>query len=161
MESDPKTEAGGRTIALDLATVAALKAWKRAQARGRLALGPGYVDSHLVFTRSDGSGIHPQRFSAWFGQRAKAAGLPRIRLHDVRHSYATAGLAAGVDVKVMSERLGHANVAITQDLYQHVLKEMDESAAATVAAVILGDGERDVGVALDRASVAEWQTRRV
>jgi integrase len=89
--------------------------------------------------RSDGSGI-PQRFSAWFGQRAKAAALPPIRLHDVRHSYATPGLAAGVDVKVMSERLGHANVAIAQDLYQHVLKEMDESAAATVAAVILGNG---------------------
>jgi integrase len=81
-----------------------------------------------------------ERFSAWFGQRARKAGLPRIRLHDVRHSYATAGLRAGVDAKVMSERLGHANVAITQDLYQHVLKEMDESAALTVAAVILGTG---------------------
>jgi integrase len=75
IESDPKTEAGGRTIALDLATVVALKAWKRAQAKERLALGPGYVDSHLVFTRSDGSGIHPQRFSAWFGQRAKLPGF--------------------------------------------------------------------------------------
>jgi hypothetical protein len=76
-------------------------------------------------------------------------------------SDATAGLADGIDVKVMSERLGRANVAITPDLYQHVLKEMDESAATTVAAVILGSGERDGGVALDRASVAEWQTRRV
>jgi integrase len=140
VESDPKTEAGGRTIALDPATVAVLKAWKRIQATERLAIGPGYVDAGLVFTKPDGSPIHPQRFSAWFGQRAKAAGLPRIRLHDVRHSYATAGLRAGVDTKVMSERLGHANVAITHDLYQHVLKEMDESAAAAVAAVILGSG---------------------
>jgi integrase len=140
--SDPKTEAGGRRIALDPATVAALKVWKREQAKERLLVGPSYVDSGLVFTLPDGSGIHPQRFSSWFGQRSKAAGLAKIRLHDVRHSYATAGLAAGVDIKVMSERLGHANVAITQDLYQHVLKEMDESAAATVAGVILGSGER-------------------
>jgi integrase len=140
VESDPKTEAGARRIALDPATVTALKAWKRAQAKERLAVGPGYVDSGLMFTLPDGSGIHPQRFSAWFGQRARTAGLPRIRLHDVRHSYATAGLAAGVDIKVMSERLGHANVAITQDLYRHVLREMDESAAMTVAAAILGDG---------------------
>ena len=58
----------------------------------------------------------------------------------MRHSYATAGLAAGVDIKVISERLGHANVAITQDLYLHGLREMDESAAMTVAAVILDDG---------------------
>ena len=136
--SDPKTEAGGRTIALDAATVDALRSWKRTQAKERLAVGPVYTDGGLVFTNPDGSAIHPQRFSDWFGQRAKAAGLPRIRLHDVRHSYATAGLRAGVDTKVMSERLGHANVAITHDLYQHVLREMDESAAARVAAVILG-----------------------
>jgi integrase len=76
VQSDPKTEAGGRTIALDPATIAALKAWKRVQAEERLAIGPGYVDSGLVFTKPDGSGLHPQRFSAWFGQRAKAAGLP-------------------------------------------------------------------------------------
>jgi integrase len=66
--------------------------------------------------------------------------LPRIRLHDVRHSCATAGLGAGVDTKIMSGRLGHANLAITHDFYQHVLKEMDESAAAALAAVILGGG---------------------
>jgi integrase len=63
----------------------------------------------------------------------------KIRLHDVRHSYATAALAAGVPAKVVSERLGHANIAITMDTYSHVLPGMDERAASVVARLILDD----------------------
>jgi integrase len=63
----------------------------------------------------------------------RAAGLSRIRLHDVRHSYATAALAAGIPAKIVSERLGHANIAITMDTYSHVLPGLDEQAAGTVA----------------------------
>jgi integrase len=134
----PKTEKGRRTIALDPTTVASLRAWRATQAKERLRVGAGYVNSGLVFTRPDGAGLHPQRFSGWFAQHARRAGLPVIRLHDVRHSYATAGLAAGVPLKVMSERLGHANTQITADLYQHVLPAMDADAAARVAAIIDG-----------------------
>jgi integrase len=136
--SDPKTEKGRRTFALDPETAAALRAWRLTQAQERLRVGPGYEDSGYCFTNPDGSPIHPQRFSDWFQQHCRRAGLPRIRLHDVRHSYATAGLAAGVPLKVMSARLGHANTAITADLYQHVLPAMDEAAALQVAAVIDG-----------------------
>jgi integrase len=92
----------------------------------------------LVFTGPDGTAVHPERFSDWFRQRVRAAGLPRIRLHDVRHSYATAALAAGVPAKVVSERLGHANIAITMDTYSHVLPGLDEQAAGQVARLILG-----------------------
>jgi integrase len=63
--------------------------------------------------------VLPERFSSWFRQHVRAAGLPRIRLHDVRHSYATAALAAGVPAKVVSERLGHSAIAITMDTYSH------------------------------------------
>jgi integrase len=66
-----------------------------------------------VFTRPDGSRIHPDLITDWFRRLARAAGLPPIRLHDVRHSYATAALAAGIPAKVVSERLGHATIAIT------------------------------------------------
>ena len=66
-----------------------------------------------------------------------AAGLPRIRLHDVRHSYATAALKAGISAKVISERLGHASAAFTLQTYGHVLPGMDRDAAATVADLIL------------------------
>ena len=73
-----------------------------------------------------------------FVRSAERAGLPAIRLHDVRHSYASAALAANVPAKVVSERLGHANIAITLDTYSHVLPALQEDAAAKVAALILG-----------------------
>jgi integrase len=95
------------------------------------------MDSGLVFTRPDGSPIHPDLITDWFRRLARAAGLPPIRLHDVRHSYATAALAAGIPPKVVSERLGHANIAITMDVYSHVIPGMDAQAANTVASLIL------------------------
>jgi len=72
------------------------------------------------------------------------AGLPPITLHGVRHSYATAALAAGEPLKVVSERLGHASTSITANLYQHVLPSMDERTANAVAGLILGDRKPDV-----------------
>lgn len=137
--SEPKTAKGRRSIALDPATTAALKEHRKQQHEERLAAGPLWQDDGLVFTREDGSPIHPQRFSHWFEQLTRGAGLPRIRLHDLRHSYATAALSAGIHAKVVSERLGHASVAITLDTYSHVHPALEEEAANTVAGLILGD----------------------
>jgi integrase len=139
VESDAKTPKGRRSLALDPATLAALRTHQARQAEEKTIIGAGYRDSGLVFTMPDGSPIHPQRISAWFLQHTRAAGLPRIRLHDVRHSYATAALAAGVPPKVISQRLGHATIAITMDTYSHVIPGLDEQAAETVARLILGD----------------------
>jgi integrase len=94
----------------------------------------------LVFTRPDGAPLHPDLISDWFERLAREAGLPKIRLHDVRHSYASAALAAGIPAKIVSERLGHATVQITLDTYSHVLPGLDAQAAETVARLILGDG---------------------
>jgi integrase len=137
--SEPKTAKGKRSLALDPATAAALREHRAHQAEERLIVGPGWQDSGLVFTWGDGRPLHPERFSRWFERLAREAGLPKIRLHDVRHSYATAALAAGVPAKVISERLGHANIAITMDTYSHVLPGMDERAASLVARLILDD----------------------
>jgi hypothetical protein len=82
-------------------------------------------------------------------QHVRRAGLPRIRLHDLRHSYATAALAAGIAAKVVSERLGHATIAITMDTYSHVLPGLDERAAATVAQLIL-EGDQPASVSIDK-----------
>ncbi len=148
--SEPKTAKGRRSLALDPATVAALREHRARQAEQRLAVGPRWQDSGLVFTWPDGRPVHPQRFSKWFEQHARAAGLPRIRLHDVRHSYATAALAAGIPAKVVSERLGHANIAITMDTYSHVLPGLDELAAGTVARLILGDHDDQPARPIDK-----------
>jgi integrase len=136
--SEPKTARGRRSLALDAVTVAALRKHRARQLEHKLAVGARYQDSGLVFTWLDGSPIHPLRFSRWFEQHARQAGLPKIRLHDLRHSYASAALAAGGPAKVISERLGHATIAVTMDIYSHVLPGLDREAADTVARLILG-----------------------
>jgi integrase len=78
-----------------------------------------------------------------FVRLAREAGLSDLTLHGLRHTYATASLQAGIPPKVVSQRLGHANTAITSDLYQHVLKAMDAEAATTVARLILEGEQRD------------------
>jgi integrase len=140
--SEPKTARGRRSLALDPVTVAALRKHRTRQLEHKLAVGSRYQDSGLVFTWLDGSPIHPARFSRWFEQHARRAGLPRIRLHDLWHSYASAALAAGVPAKVVSERLGHATIAVTMDIHSHVLPGLDREAAGAVARLILGDGSR-------------------
>ena len=122
---------GRRAVALDPRTVAALRAWRKTQLAERLAWGEGWTDSGLVFTREDGTAVHPEWFSDTFDRRTKAAGLPRIRLHDLRHTHASLGLAAGVPVKVMTEQLGHSTSAFTADVYQHVTPALQGHAAAT------------------------------
>jgi integrase len=139
--SEPKTARGRRSLALDPVTVAALRRHRAHQLEHKLAVGARYQDSGLVFTWPDGAPIHPLRFSRWFEQHARRAGLPKIRLHDLRHSYASAALAAGVPAKVISERLGHATIAVTMDIYSHVLPGLDREAADTVARLILGRGD--------------------
>ena len=85
--------------------------------------------SGLVVTNINGSPPNPEAFSNLFVDLARRAGLTQIRLHDLRHSYATAALASGVPVKVVSQRIGHADVGVTLKVYAHVLPGDDEDAA--------------------------------
>ena len=136
--SEPKTAKGRRSVALDPATVAGLKAWRRHQAAERLAWGPAWTDSGLVFTRENGRPLHPREVTRAFTRHVLDAGVPIIRLHDLRHTHATLALAAGVHPKVVQERLGHANIAITLDTYSHAVPALEEEAARTVAALVFG-----------------------
>jgi hypothetical protein len=106
---------------------------------------PGWSSPVQTARRSTPSGSPTGSGSTFAG-----AGLPAIRLHDLRHSYATAALAAGIPAKVVSERLGHATIAITMDTYSHVLPGLDERAAATVARLILDGNESEPGESIDK-----------
>lgn len=144
--SDPKSARGRRSVRLDSRTVKELAAHRRRQAEERLAAGLG-GRPELVFTRSDGTRLQPQHVSRSFGARYRRAGLPRIRLHDLRHTSATLALAAGIHPKVVSERLGHSTVQLTLDRYSHVVDGIHEAAAEQLGDVIFGvdravDGDR-------------------
>jgi integrase len=104
-------------VPLDDHTVGRLKAHQEVQALERVAWGAAWRDSGLVFTRGDGRPLRPEYVTRHFQRLAADAGLAVIRLHDLRHTNASIALAAGVDIKVVSDRLGHSTTAITADLY--------------------------------------------
>lgn len=138
--SEPKTERGRRTIALNPSTVAALREHQARQAVEAAIAGDAWENAEgYVFTDELGRVIHPQSFTDRFKRYAKAAKLPAIRLHELRHSHATLALEAGVAPKVVSDRLGHATTSFTMDVYADALPAVEETAAAGVAALVLGD----------------------
>ena len=137
-ESETKTRSGERTLALDPTTWDALRDYVIYWDKERELLGQ---DTQLLFVWANGRALHPDTITDLFHKHCAAAGLPKIRLHDVRHSYATAALKAGIPPKIISERLGHATAAFTMQTYTHVIPGMDEAAASTVADLILGDAD--------------------
>ena len=136
--SEPKTAKGRRVIALDASTVEVLKA-QAARQLGEQS-GIGWTDSGYVFTIASGESLDPEDVTRYVRQAVKRALLPVIRLHDLRHTHATLALQAGVHPKVVSERLGHATVAITLDTYSHAIPAMHEEAAALIAGLVFADG---------------------
>lgn len=138
----PTKTGQARVVDIDSDTVAALRAYQAT--RGALSLELVRNDA-LVLGTLDGTHRHPERYSRRFVEQVmqarKALGqdqLPRIRLHDLRHTHATLLLAAGEPVKVVSERLGHANAMITLTVYQHVHPGMGRQAADRFAALLRG-----------------------
>lgn len=147
-----KTKGSRRQVELPLLAVAALRAQRTRQAEERLALGEAWGGGRdgngagdggqggLVFTTTIGTpldGIHLLRA---FYRLCDDVGLPRIRLHDLRHLQASLLLAAGIHPKVVAERLGHSRTAITMDTYSHVLPTLQRE-AADVLDRLLGDWE--------------------
>jgi integrase len=128
-ETRGKTRNARRRIDLDPATVEAIAAWRRWPQSEQAAAG---IDTAgWIFTDGAGQPIHPHAISQAFERIAYRAGVPVIRLHDLRHTHGTLLIKAGVPVKVVSERLGHATSAFTIDTYQHVLPGMQADAART------------------------------
>ncbi|MBA2698161.1 MAG: site-specific integrase [Nocardioidaceae bacterium] len=133
-----KTAKGRRTVSLDAVTVTALREHRKRQL-AELQMGSGWADHGFVFCRVDGTMLHPERLFESFEDRRRQLGLPKIRLHDLRHGWATMALAAGVPPKVVQERLGHANISITLDTYSHGTVGLHDDAAQRVAGLVFGD----------------------
>ena len=126
----------GRTVALSHMVVEELRAHRLHQAEELLRLSIKVTDETFVCARVDGLPLQPDTLTQEWKRLVAKTGLPRIRLHDLRHSHATAMLASGVHPKIASERLGHSKVGITLDLYSHVLPGMQEDAVAKVDAAM-------------------------
>ncbi|MEA2686470.1 MAG: hypothetical protein QOE93_1665, partial [Actinomycetota bacterium] len=117
---EPKTARGRRPIALDSGTIAVLREHRRRSREERLVVGGAFEDRGLVFHRPDGSCLKPDAVSATFVRRVRAAGLRRLTLKGLRHTWATLALERGIHPRVVQERLGHSTIAITLGIYSHV-----------------------------------------
>jgi integrase len=135
--SSPKTKRSRRQVPLDRVTAAYLRAHLVRQKELRLRAGSAWnQDEDWLFTDEGGNHLHPDRVSRQFRLLVRSSGLPPIRLHDLRHTYGTLSLEAGIHPKIVAERLGHATVGITLDIYSHVSESMSRQAAETVAAQV-------------------------
>lgn len=154
--SPPKTDRSRRRLVLDDETVRVLAAHREAQGRDRALMGTTSpttdrttpnttvsTTSHttgLVFAEPDGSPLHPDSVTRRFKTLVRQSGLPPLRgPHDLRHTWASLALAAGVHPKVVSDRLGHSTISITIDTYSHAIPSLDADAAAIVASQLFKD----------------------
>lgn len=137
VETTPKSHKA-RVIDLDDGTVEQLCRHRSRQQAERMTWGADYEEADRVFCREDGRPLHPDSFTKRFDLEVRNSGLPRIRLHDLRHTHATIALRAGVPVKVISERLGHETPAFTLKQYAHVIPGMQAEAASMIADLVRG-----------------------
>lgn len=132
----PKSGAGWRVIALDKTTIAALRAHRVRQQAERAAAGAGWTQTGYVFTTRTGKPIAPDRLTRLFRRLVAASGLPPVTLHGLRHGAATLALAAGTDLKIVQDQLGHSTITLTADTYTSVLPETARAAADNTAALL-------------------------
>ena len=140
VEGEPKTAAGRRAVALDKHTVAILREHRRRQLERRdrrHAANMAWDDSGHVFTRKDGEPINPNYATTRFRKLTGRAGLPPVRLHDLRHGAASLAHEAGADLKTLQDLLGHSSIVVTADTYTSVLPDAQRRCADATAALVL------------------------
>lgn len=137
--TEPKTTRSRRQIVVTTTATSALKRHRVVQAEERLRAGPAWNDQDMVFATLTGGPLTSTTvLRQEFYPLLESAGLPKIRFHDLRHTAATLLLTQGIHPKIVSEMLGHSNIAITMDLYSHVTPTMQREAAAALDNLLSG-----------------------
>ena len=131
-----KTHRSTRTIALDAGVVRQLKQHRTCQAARRRELGPLYDDQDLIFALADGCPVDPTVMLQRFQRALRRAGLPSLRIKDLRHVHASIMLSEGVHPRVVQEQLGHASITLTLDTYSHVTPGIQSEAVQRVGKVL-------------------------
>lgn len=133
--------ASRRVVDFDTDTRDALKAWKVAQLEEKLRVGTAWAGGSWLFTNEIGEHYHPEYVGKRFRKLCAGLDLPRITMRQLRHSHATALLAAGTNPKVVQERLGHSSIKVTMDIYASVLPTMQREAVEKLAEMMKLSGK--------------------
>ncbi len=137
--AEPKTKKSRRSIPLSDTLLNELRRHRRDQLELRMKLGSDYENTELVFTSRIGTPVdHKNLAERRFKGIRDDAGLPKIRLYDLRHTTATLLLSAGLNPKIVAERLGHASIVLTLDTYSHVLPTMQKDATNQMEIMMFG-----------------------
>ncbi len=131
-EDTTKNITSNRVIKVSNVAMEMLKEYKKYQQTERLKLGTKWINSNKVFTAWNGKAINPTTISSWFRKFVKKNDLPKICIHSLRHTNATLMIASGTPIKTVSNRLGHANVTTTGNIYTNAIRSADEEAADTL-----------------------------
>ena len=131
-----KTHRSTRTIALHAGVVQQLKEHRACQTARRRELGPLYDDQDLVFAQADGRPVASEVMLDRFQRALRRAGLPSLRIKDLRHVHASIMLSEGVHPRVVQEQLGHASITLTLDTYSHVTPGIQSEAVQRVGEVL-------------------------
>jgi integrase len=132
----PKNEISARVVKISADILAMLRSYKAWQSKQRLLAGDQWHDDGFVFTRWDGQVIRPDTLSSWFGNFAAKTDLPHISLKSLRHTNATLMIMAGVPIRTVADRLGHAKTSTTTDIYSHAIQSMNEQAADVLSGIL-------------------------
>lgn len=139
----PKTQKSIRTIKLPVESMEMLRQYHTWQLKERLRLGDQWQDCDRLFTKWNGTPMHPSTVTGWFSSFAKRAKLPDgISIHSLRHTNATLLIAAGTNIRTVSARLGHAQTSTTTDIYAHAIQSADAAAAETIGSIVHRKGQR-------------------
>ena len=131
-----KTDSSVRSIKLPEQAFEMLKEFRKWQRKRRVAVGDRWVDCDRLFTQEDGSPIHPDSISGWFHDFISRTDLPQISIHSLRHTNITLLLAAGIPLKTVSYRAGHAQTSTTANIYSHAIRTADEKAAEVLENIV-------------------------
>ena len=142
---EPKTSHSRRRIALSPSLALVLRQYRAEQEAQRTLLGKPLTDEDFVFAHPDGTPLDPSTVSHTFNKVIRRAGLPHIRLHDLRHTHASLLLQAGTHPKIVQERLGHSSIRVTLDTYSHVMGGLQEVAAQRFDDLLAARGVENVG----------------
>lgn len=139
----PKTRTSVRVIRLPASCIPMLRSYRAFQAEQRLSVGDQWEDQDLVFTAWNGAPLRPDSLTRWFSQFVTRHDLPKVSLHGLRHTNATLLIAAGVNLRTVSGRLGHSRAATTANIYAHAIQSADAAAAEILDDVLsAGNSQR-------------------
>jgi integrase len=139
----PKSRRSRRVLTMPAIVIQALRVHKQRHDQSRGAAGPDWVETGLVFTTSTGRHVEPRNLNIAFARLIARSGVRSIRLHDLRHTCATLLLSRGVSPRVVMDILGHSQIAVTMNIYGHVIPAMQQQAAVEMDAALGDDDPKD------------------